>query len=258
MYVFPLWCFPVMARLRHSDVIIPLKKSQQPRMHREGNNALVSLFNVLLPGFREFSARILLPKPGTAKRKRCLYAAAAARSLQPCPTLRPHRRQPTRLPRPWDSPGKSAGVGCHGLLQGTSIDRVYCRKSHTHWYLTLQQKSLSWISIQMTILKQDVKLIGSEEDLAFSSVFLSEWVLHIESSYPYCAFSTKSFQLACTAAYHFYPNCVRCWLRSLEHWTNTRPAVELISPSVRLSPWGFWDCLLWSILAQCHLRQQNI
>ena len=30
---------------------------------------------------------------------------------------RPHRRQPTRLPCPWDSPGKNTGVGCHFLLQ---------------------------------------------------------------------------------------------------------------------------------------------
>ena len=29
----------------------------------------------------------------------------------------PHRRQPTGLPRPWDSPGKNTGVGCHFLLQ---------------------------------------------------------------------------------------------------------------------------------------------
>ena len=29
----------------------------------------------------------------------------------------PHRWQPTRLPRPWDSPGKNIGVGCHFLLQ---------------------------------------------------------------------------------------------------------------------------------------------
>ena len=30
------------------------------------------------------------------------------------PTLcDPDRRQPTRLPRPWDSPGKNTGVGCH-------------------------------------------------------------------------------------------------------------------------------------------------
>ena len=31
-------------------------------------------------------------------------------------SVRPHRRQPTRLPRPWDSPGKNTGVGCHFLL----------------------------------------------------------------------------------------------------------------------------------------------
>ena len=32
-------------------------------------------------------------------------------------SVRPHRRQPTRLRRPWDSPGKNTGVGCHYLLQ---------------------------------------------------------------------------------------------------------------------------------------------
>ena len=44
--------------------------------------------------------------------------AAAAKSPQSCSTLcDPTRRQPTRLPRPWDSPGKNTGVGCHFLLQ---------------------------------------------------------------------------------------------------------------------------------------------
>ena len=32
-------------------------------------------------------------------------------------SVRPHRQQPTRLCRPWDSPGKNTGVGCHFLLQ---------------------------------------------------------------------------------------------------------------------------------------------
>ena len=32
-------------------------------------------------------------------------------------SVRPHRRRPTRLPRPWGSPGKNTGVGCHFLLQ---------------------------------------------------------------------------------------------------------------------------------------------
>ena len=44
-------------------------------------------------------------------------AAAVSKSLQSYPTVRPHRRQPTRLPHPWDSPGKNTGVGCHFLLQ---------------------------------------------------------------------------------------------------------------------------------------------
>ena len=41
----------------------------------------------------------------------CCIASVASDSV------RPHRRQPTRLPRPWDSPGKNTGVGCHCLLQ---------------------------------------------------------------------------------------------------------------------------------------------
>ena len=47
-----------------------------------------------------------------------MLAAAAAKSLQSLSdSVQPHRRQPTRLPHPWDSPGKNIGVGCHFLLQ---------------------------------------------------------------------------------------------------------------------------------------------
>ena len=53
------------------------------------------------------------------KLEKSLYAAAAAaKSLQSCPTLcDPIDGSPTRLPSPWDSPGKNTGVGCHFLLQ---------------------------------------------------------------------------------------------------------------------------------------------
>ena len=60
----------------------------------------------------------------------CLFAllylyfmkyAAAAKSLQSCLTLWPHRRQPTRLPHPWDSPDKKNGVGCHFLFQCVKV-----------------------------------------------------------------------------------------------------------------------------------------
>ena len=36
-------------------------------------------------------------------------------------SVQPHRRQPTRLPRPWDSPGKNTGVGCVFLLQCVKV-----------------------------------------------------------------------------------------------------------------------------------------
>ena len=39
-------------------------------------------------------------------------------------SVRPHRRPPTRLPRPWDSPGKNTGVGCHFLLRCMKVESV--------------------------------------------------------------------------------------------------------------------------------------
>ena len=42
----------------------------------------------------------------------CCYVASVVSN-----SVWPHRRQPTRLPRPWDSPGKNTGVGCHFLLR---------------------------------------------------------------------------------------------------------------------------------------------
>ena len=46
----------------------------------------------------------------------------------------PHRWQPTRLPRPWDSPGKNTGVGCHFLLQ---CMKVKCESEVAQSCLTL-------------------------------------------------------------------------------------------------------------------------
>ena len=48
-------------------------------------------------------------------------AAAAEVASVVSDSVRPRRWQPTRLPRPWDSPGKNTGVGCHFLLQCMKI-----------------------------------------------------------------------------------------------------------------------------------------
>ena len=37
-------------------------------------------------------------------------------------SVQPHRQQPTRLPCPWDFPGKNTGVGCHFLLQCMKVE----------------------------------------------------------------------------------------------------------------------------------------
>ena len=50
-----------------------------------------------------------------------VYAAAAAKSHQSCPTLcDPIDGSPPGF-RPWDSPGKNTGVGCHFLLQSMKV-----------------------------------------------------------------------------------------------------------------------------------------
>ena len=49
-------------------------------------------------------------------------------------SARPHGRQPTRLPRPWDSPGKNTGVGCHFLLQCVKVKLLsHVRLLATPW-----------------------------------------------------------------------------------------------------------------------------
>ena len=50
-------------------------------------------------------------------------------------SVRPHRRQPNRLPRPWDSPGKNTEVGCHFPLQ---CMKVKSESEVTQSFLTLR------------------------------------------------------------------------------------------------------------------------
>ena len=61
-------------------------------------------------------------------------AAAAAKLLQSCPTLCDPIDSSPRLPRPWDSPGKNTGVGCHFLLQ---CMKVKSESEVAQSYLTL-------------------------------------------------------------------------------------------------------------------------
>ena len=48
---------------------------------------------------------------GGHSHRRLYFTIVVSDSVRPC------RRKPTRLPHPWDSPGKNTGVSCHFLLQ---------------------------------------------------------------------------------------------------------------------------------------------
>ena len=86
-------------------------------------------------------------------------AAAAAKSLQSCPTL--------CNPRPWDSPGKNTGVGCHFLLQcmkvksesqvaqscPTLCDPMDCSLPGSSVYGIFQARVLEWGAIAFSSYK---------------------------------------------------------------------------------------------------------
>ena len=68
-------------------------------------------------------------------------------------SVRPHRPQPTRLPSPWDSPGKNTGAGCHLLLQCMKVKSEsevaqLCRLLTTPWTTAHQAHSSMGFSRQ--------------------------------------------------------------------------------------------------------------
>ena len=58
-------------------------------------------------------------------------------------SVRPHRGQPTRLPSPWDSPGKNTGVGCHFLLQYADDSTLMAESEEELKYLLMKVKEES-------------------------------------------------------------------------------------------------------------------
>ena len=86
-------------------------------------------------------------------------AAAAAKSLQSCLTL-----CDPRLPQPWDSPGKNAGMGCHFLHQGMKVknqsevaqscltrsDPMDCSLPGSSVHGIFQARELEWVAIAVS------------------------------------------------------------------------------------------------------------
>ena len=104
-----------------------------------------------------------------------LTATATAKSLQSCPTLYDPIAGPTRLHRPWDSPGKNTGVGCHFLLRymkmkserevahscPTLSDPIVCSPPSSSIHGIFQARVLEWGAI--TFSEKYLKIIQKME-----------------------------------------------------------------------------------------------
>ena len=87
-------------------------------------------------------------------------------------SVRPHRRQPTRLPHPWNSPGKNTGVGCHFLLQCMKVksesevtqlcptlsDPMDCSLTGSSVHGIFQARLLEWGAIAIRVCKMVILL----------------------------------------------------------------------------------------------------
>ena len=89
-------------------------------------------------------------------------------------SVQPHRWQPTRLPRPWDPPGKNTGVGWHFLLQCMKVksesevaqsrptlrDPMDCSPPGSSIHGIFQARVLEWGAITLKVIG-----LGSEDTL---------------------------------------------------------------------------------------------
>ena len=100
-------------------------------------------------------------------------------------SVRPQRRQPTRLPRPWDSQGKNTGVGCHFLLQCMKVksesevaqscptlsDPMDCSLPGSSIHGIFQARVLEWIAIDLLyfhlLLKVLISYKGTKNVLSY-------------------------------------------------------------------------------------------
>ena len=102
-------------------------------------------------------------------------------------SVRPRRWQPMRLPRPWDSPGKNTGVGCHFLLQCMKVktesevaqscptlsNPMDCSLPGSSIHGISQARVLEWGAITFS----GMKAISSVQLLSSVRLFATPWTI---------------------------------------------------------------------------------
>ena len=110
----------------------------------------------------------------------------------------PHRQQPTRLPRPWDSPGKNTGVDCHFLLQCMKVKSESevaqsCPTLHDPMDCSLAGSSVHGI-FQVRVLEWGAITFSKTTITNHSpSLWVSEWSCSVvsDSLQPYGLYPTR-------------------------------------------------------------------
>ena len=114
-----------------------------------------------------------------------LLAATAAVSLFMSNSVWPHERQPTRLRRPSDFPGKNTGVGCHFLLQCMKVkseskvaqsyptlwDPMDCSLPGFSVHRIFQARVLEWVAIAFSDISWSLLKFMSIELVMLSSLY---------------------------------------------------------------------------------------
>ena len=85
-------------------------------------------------------------------------------------SVRPHGLQPTRLLHPWDFPGKSAGVGCHCLLQNC---HYYKARSKFQTWSTLLRSGRDFYSTGQNDAHSKQEVVTEETSTQLSRSILS-------------------------------------------------------------------------------------
>ena len=122
----------------------------------------------------------------------------------------PHRWQPTRLPRPWDSPGKNTGVGCHFLLQ---CDKV-----------KMKVKSFSCVRLFETHGLQPIRLL-CPWDFPGKSTGVGCYCLLRQYVLIYCKYQANSGSRINPFQWKFYEVCV--YITLLKSLINSRALCQI-------------------------------
>ena len=169
-------------------------------------------------------------------------------------SVRPHRRQPTRLPGPWDSPGKNTGVGCHFLLQCMKVKSLnHVQLLATPWtaaYQTPPSMGFSrqeyWSGVPLPSPRTNLDSILKRRDITLSTK------IHLVKAmvFPFVMYGCESWTIKKAEHQRIDAFELQYWRRLLRvPWTARRSNQSILK---EISP----ECSLEGLMLKLKLKLQ--